>query len=70
MAETPKKNEAWWDRMLRLSLLPVVGYLAWAGYMPIWLAVVLAVPALMFARTATTGVCPIYQKAGISTLRK
>lgn len=65
-----QKNEAGWDRLIRFSLLPLVGYLAWADIVPLWLGAVLALPALVFAKTAVTGVCPIYQKAGISTLRK
>lgn len=61
------KNEAWWDRAIRLALLPLVIGLWFTGVLPLLAAIPLGLVAAMLGMTGLTGSCPAYTKMGIST---
>ncbi len=64
-----KANVASWDRIVRVVLALVLGYLAVAGVVTGALAVVLAIVGVVFLLTGIVGFCPLYAALKLSTRR-
>jgi hypothetical protein len=62
-----KKNMGNTDRVLRVLLAAVFGYLYFAGVVTGTLGVVLAVLGGVFLATSIIGFCPLYSLFGLNT---
>jgi len=67
IAANTTRNVGTWDRILRAALPFDVGGLWLAGVLPVIVATLLGVFALMLLPTAFTGACSIYYFLGAST---
>jgi hypothetical protein len=64
------RNVAPIDRLIRVLPTVAVAWLSWGGAIGGWLAVGLALPALMLLVTTFTGSCSVYYTFGLSSLRR
>ncbi len=64
-----KANVASWDRILRIVLGVVLGYLAIAGVVTGVLAIILGIVGVVFLVTGIVGYCPLYGVLKLSTRR-
>jgi hypothetical protein len=64
------KNMGRLDRVLRLLLALVLGYLYYNGTIGGALGIVLVVASVIFFLTAIFGVCPLYKIIGVKTCRR
>jgi hypothetical protein len=64
-----KANVASWDRIVRVVLGLVLGYLAIAGVVTGALAVILGIVGVVFLVTGIVGFCPLYAALKLSTRR-
>lgn len=62
-----KKNMGGTDRIIRLVVAAVLGYLYFSGTVAGTLGIVLAVVAAVFVLTSLVGFCPLYTLFGMST---
>ncbi|MBC6491997.1 DUF2892 domain-containing protein [Flavihumibacter stibioxidans] len=62
-----KKNMSGTDRIIRLVVAAVLGYLYFSGTVTGTLGIVLAVVAAVFVLTSLVGFCPLYTLFGMST---
>ena len=62
-----KKNMGGTDRIIRLVLAAVFGYLYFSGTVTGTLGIVLAVLGAVFVLTTLVGFCPLYTLVGINT---
>lgn len=58
------------DRVLRLLLALVMGYLYYNGTISGTLGIVLVAASVIFFLTAIVGVCPLYKVVGVKTCRR
>ncbi len=64
-----KANVASWDRIVRVVLGLVLGYLVIAGVITGALAIVLGIVGVVFLITGIVGFCPLYSALKLSTRR-
>ncbi|MEE9361667.1 MAG: DUF2892 domain-containing protein [Cellulophaga sp.] len=64
-----KKNMSGIDRIVRLVIAVVIGYLFYNGNIEGTLGYVLLVLAAVFALTALISSCPLYSLVGLSTCK-
>jgi fatty acid desaturase len=55
-----KRNEASWDRVIRVVLAALFAYLYFAGIVTGGLGLLLLVVGIVFLVTAIVGYCPLY----------
>lgn len=65
-----KSNMGGLDRLLRLILAGVIGYLYWKGVISGPLGLALVVLAVVFVLTSLIGFCPLYAPFRLSTKKK
>jgi len=65
-----KQNMGKVDRIIRVVLAVVVGFLYLAGQITGTAAIVLGIFAVVFLLTSSVGFCPLYAAIGVSTLKK
>ena len=64
-----KRNEASWDRVVRVVLAALFAYLYFAGIVTGGLGILLLVLGIVFLVTAIVGFCPLYSVFKFSTLK-
>ncbi len=64
-----KKNMGTADRLIRVIIAAVIGYLFYAGIISGVLGTVLLVLAAVFLLTSFVSFCPLYAPFGISTCK-
>jgi hypothetical protein len=64
-----KRNEASWDRVIRVVLAALFAYLYFAGIVTGGLGILLLVLGIVFLVTAIVGFCPLYSVFKFSTLK-
>jgi small-conductance mechanosensitive channel len=64
-----KKNMGMADRIVRVILAIVMGYLYFTSVVSGWLGVVLLILAVVFVLTSFISFCPLYAPFGISTCK-
>ena len=64
-----KRNEASWDRVIRVLLAALFAYLYFAGIVTGGLGLLLLVVGIVFAVTAIAGYCPLYSVFKFGTLK-
>lgn len=62
-----KKNMGTLDRLLRILVALVIGYLWWTGVISGTLAAILAIVAIVFVLTSAISFCPLYRPFELST---
>lgn len=62
-----KKNMASADRIIRILLAAVFGYLYFSGTVSGTLGLILVILGVVFLLTSAIGSCPLYSVFGIST---
>lgn len=65
-----KKNMNTIDRLLRLLLAIIIGFLIFNGSITGLAGILLGIFAVIFLATGIISFCPLYKALGISTLRK
>ena len=64
-----KRNEASWDRVVRVVLAALFAYLYFAGIVTGGFGILLLVLGIVFLVTAIVGFCPLYSVFKFSTLK-
>jgi hypothetical protein len=64
-----KRNEASWDRVIRVVLAALFAYLYFAGIVTGGLGILLLALGIVFLVTAIVGFCPLYSVFKFSTLK-
>ncbi len=64
-----KKNMGNADRIIRLVIVAVIGFLYWKGFIEGTLAYVLFIVAAIFAITSFVSFCPLYSLVGLNTCK-
>lgn len=62
-----EKNMGNLDRLLRIVVAGVIGFLWWQGSLSGMLGNILALLAVIFLLTSAIGFCPLYKPFGINT---
>ena len=65
-----KKNMGGLDRMSRILIAIIIGYLIYISYLTGTAAIVLLILAVVFAITSFINFCPLYKAFGIDTFNK
>ena len=65
-----KKNEGNLDRIIRVILAVVLGYLYFTGITSGVLGIILLVVGAILLLTALTGICPLYMLLKLNTNKK
>lgn len=65
-----KKNMGNLDRVIRVIVALVVGYLIFSGSISGVMAIILGVLAVVFVATSVMGTCPLYMPLNIDTRGK
>lgn len=65
-----KSNMGAIDRVIRLLIAAVIGYLYWKGTISGAFGIALVVIAAVFVLTSLVGFCPLYAPLKISTRKK
>ena len=64
-----KRNEASWDRVIRVVLAALFAYLYFAGIVTGGFGLLLLVVGIVFLVTAIVGFCPLYSVFKFSTFK-
>lgn len=65
-----KTNMGGIDRILRIIIALIIGYLYYTGAITGTLGIILIVLAAVFALTSLLGFCPLYTLLGFNTCKK
>lgn len=65
-----KTNMGGIDRIIRIIIAAIIGFLYYNGTISGTLGIVLLVLAAVFALTSIVGFCPLYKPLGINTCKK
>ncbi len=65
-----KANMGTADRVIRIIIAVVIGYLYYVGLLSGTVAIILGVLAVVFLATSFVSVCPLYLPFGLSTRKK
>ena len=65
-----KTNMSGFDRVLRVIIAVIIGYLYYINYISGTVAIVLVILSVAFALTSFVGFCPLYRFLGIKTCSK
>ncbi len=64
------KNMSGFDRMIRILIAVIIGYLYYINYITGTAGIVLLVLSFVFAITSFINFCPLYKLFGINTYNK
>ncbi len=65
-----KVNEAGWDRIVRLILAVILGYLGFFQMKGTTAGIILDIIAVILLVTAVVGFCPLYSVLGFATKKE